>query len=94
MNILVVEDDVQMAGVLVDGLREESHNVSHATDGLSALRVSGQYSFDLILLDVMLPGMNGLEVTRQIRSRSSAVPVLMLTARDAVPDVVKGLDSS
>jgi DNA-binding response OmpR family regulator len=92
MNILVVEDDVNMADLLVDGLREEAHQVSHAVDGLAALRVSGQNSFDLILLDIMLPGIDGLEVTRQLRLRSSDVPVLMLTARDAPPDVVAGLD--
>jgi DNA-binding response OmpR family regulator len=93
MNILVVEDDVHMADLLVDGLREESHDVSYAADGVTALRVSGQNSFDLILMDVMLPGMDGLEVTKQLRLRSSDVPVLMLTARDSVPDVVCGLDS-
>jgi DNA-binding response OmpR family regulator len=92
MNILVVEDDVHMAGLLVHGLREESHDVSHAADGLTALRVSDQKPFDLILMDIMLPKMDGLEVTKQLRLRSSAVPVLMLTARDAVPDIVQGLD--
>lgn len=93
MNILVVEDDEFMADVLVSGLREESHKVQHAADGRAALRLTGDSAFDLILLDVMLPGMTGLEVARQLRLRRNSVPVLMLTARDALPDIVSGLDS-
>lgn len=93
MNILVVEDDELMADVLANGLREESHSVKRAADGRVALRLTGDASFDLILLDVMLPGMNGLEVARQLRLRSNSVPVLMLTARDALPDIVSGLDA-
>ena len=93
MNILVVEDDREMADVLVRGLREEAHDVEIARDGNSALRLSGDSSFDLILLDVMLPGLNGLEVAKRLRMRSEQVPVLMLTARDALQDVVIGLDA-
>src|SRR5580700_8945640 len=93
MNILVVEDDELMADVLVHGLREESYNVSRAADGRAALRQTGDTTFDLILLDVMLPGMDGLEVARQLRLRGNTVPVLMLTARDALPDIVTGLDA-
>src|SRR5580692_1520909 len=93
MNILVVEDDELMARALADGLREESHQVERAADGQSALRLAGDTSFDLILLDVMLPRMDGLEVARQLRLRCSSVPVLMLTARDALPDIVSGLDA-
>jgi DNA-binding response OmpR family regulator len=93
MNILVVEDDELMADVLVHGLREESYNVARAADGRAALRQTGDTSFDLILLDVMLPGMNGFEVARQLRLRGNTVPVLMLTARDAPPEIVIGLDA-
>src|SRR5208282_516327 len=93
MNILVVEDDEVMAEVLVHGLRDESYDVDRAADGRSALRLTGDKAFDLILLDVMLPGMNGLEVARQLRLRRNSVPVLMLTARDALPDIVIGLDA-
>jgi len=93
MNILVVEDDELMADVLVHGLREESYNVARAADGRAALRQSGDTTFDLILLDVMLPGMNGLQVARQLRLRGNTVPVLMLSARDALPDIVTGLDA-
>jgi DNA-binding response OmpR family regulator len=93
MNILVVEDDELMANVLVHGLREESHKVDLAGDGRVALRLTGGAAFDLILLDVMLPGMNGLEVARRLRLRGNSVPVLMLTACDALPDIVTGLDA-
>jgi DNA-binding response OmpR family regulator len=93
MNILVVEDDELMADVLVHGLREESYHVARAGDGRAALRQTGDTTFDLILLDVMLPGMNGFEVARQLRLRGNTVPVLMLSARDALPDIVTGLDA-
>jgi len=93
MNILVVEDDELMADVLVHGLREESHKVDLAGDGRVALRLTGDTAFDLILLDVMLPGISGLEVAKQLRLRGNSVPVLMLTARDALSDIVTGLDA-
>jgi DNA-binding response OmpR family regulator len=93
MNVLVVEDDAEMAELLVRGLREESHEVDLARDGRSALAISNGAAFDVILLDVMLPGMDGLKVARELRLRREQVPVLMLTARDALPDIVKGLDS-
>jgi DNA-binding response OmpR family regulator len=82
-----------MADVLVDGLREESYSVERAADGRAALRLAGDSTFDLILLDVMLPGVSGLDVAQQLRLRRNAVPVLMLTARDALPDIVTGLDA-
>ena len=94
MNVLVVEDDKEMAELLVRGLREEAHEVDLARDGRAAL-TAFQYSgtFDVILLDIMLPGMDGLEVAKQLRLRREQVPVLMLTARDALSDIVKGLDA-
>jgi|ERR1700683_2246748 two-component system OmpR family response regulator len=93
MNVLVVEDDAEMAELLVRGLREEAHEVDLARDGRAALALSSDGDFDVILLDVMLPGMNGLEVARQLRMRREQVPVLMLTARDALHDIVRGLDA-
>jgi DNA-binding response OmpR family regulator len=93
MNVLVVEDDREMAELLVRGLREEAHQVNLARDGRAALAISNNAAFDVILLDIMLPGMNGLEVAKQLRLRRDQVPVLMLTARDALSDVVKGLDA-
>jgi len=93
LNILVVEDDSQMAQLLAHGLREEDYNVNVANDGPAALELSRNTQFDVILLDVMLPGLSGLDVARQIRCRKQDIGVLMLTAKDTVPDVVKGLDA-
>ena len=93
MNVLVVEDDKEMAELLVRGLREEAHEVNLARDGRAALALSNNGSFDVILLDIMLPGMDGLEVAKHLRLRREQVPVLMLTARDALSDIVKGLDA-
>ena len=93
MHILIVEDEPEMAGLLTKGLEEESCQVSIARDGRAALDLSGQQAFDLILLDVMLPQLDGLEVARQLRRREAETPVLMLTARDTLGDIVKGLDA-
>jgi DNA-binding response OmpR family regulator len=93
LNILLVEDEAEMARVLVQGLQEESYRVDWARDGAAALALSKSASFDVVLLDVMLPGVDGLEVARQLRSRQNDVGVLMLTARDTLADVVKGLDA-
>jgi DNA-binding response OmpR family regulator len=93
MHILIVEDEPQMAGLLTRGLEEESYQVSVARDGRTALELSAVQAFDVILLDVMLPQMDGLEVAKQLRRREEETPVLMLTARDALGDIVKGLDA-
>jgi DNA-binding response OmpR family regulator len=93
MHILIVEDEPEMAGLLTRGLEEESCQVSIARDGRAALELSAMQAFDVILLDVMLPQMDGLEVARQLRRREEETPVLMLTARDALGDIVKGLDA-
>jgi DNA-binding response OmpR family regulator len=93
MHILIVEDEPEMAGLLTRGLEEESYQVSVARDGRAALELSSAQAFDVILLDVMLPKMDGLEVARQLRRREEETPVLMLTARDALGDIVKGLDA-
>jgi DNA-binding response OmpR family regulator len=93
LNILVVEDDAELAQILAQGLREETYEVDIARDGVTALELTRANSFDVVLLDVMLPGISGLDVARQLRCRKQDVGVLMLTARDAVPDVVRGLDA-
>jgi DNA-binding response OmpR family regulator len=93
MNILVVEDEPEMASALVRGLQEELLEVELAQTGNGALRLSEDHSFHVILLDVMLPDQSGFEVVQQLRRRSQDTPVLMLTARDALPDIVRGLDS-
>jgi two-component system, OmpR family, response regulator len=93
MHILIVEDEAEMAGLLSRGLREESYEVSVARDGRTALELSAVNAFDVILLDVMLPQMDGLQVAKQLRCRETETPVLMLTARDSLPDIVNGLDA-
>jgi DNA-binding response OmpR family regulator len=93
MNILVVEDEPEMASLLERGLREELYDVRVANDGRSALQLSESEPFDVILLDLMLPQINGIDVARRLRQRNHRTPVLMLTARDALNDVIKGLDA-
>jgi len=93
MKILVVEDEKGMAQVLRRGLEEDNHAVSLAGDGVSALSLAEDNKFDLVLLDVMLPGLSGIQVAQRLREIKQDVPILMLTARDSVPDIVKGLDA-
>lgn len=93
MHVLIVEDEPDMAQLLSRGLEEEQFEVSVARDGRTALEMSSAQPYDVILLDVMLPKMSGIEVARQLRGREQDTPVLMLTARDSLHDIVKGLDS-
>jgi len=93
VRILLVEDQSDAAQVLAKGLREQSYAVDIAPDGEAALYQASINDYDLILLDVMLPRRNGIEVCQGLRAGDSAVPILMLTARDAVHDRVLGLDS-
>ena len=93
MHILIVEDEPQMAGLLKRGLEEEAYQVSVARDGQSALELSSSRKFDAIVLDVMLPRLNGVDFTRELRLREQETPVLMLSARDTLSDVVCGLDA-
>ena len=81
-----------MAGVLKKGLEAENHRVSLAFDGLSGLELASTVEFDVLILDLMLPVIDGFEVARRLRRIDNETPILMLTARDAVPDIVKGLD--
>jgi DNA-binding response OmpR family regulator len=92
MRVLIVEDEKKMAELLKKGLEEEHHSVSIAHDGPTGLEMAELYEFDAVVLDIMLPGMDGFEVARRMRRNKSQTPILFLTARDAVPDVVKGLD--
>ncbi len=92
MRILVVEDERRMAELLRQGLTEEGHRITLAGDGREGLGMAESGTFDLIVLDVMLPGLNGFQVARQLRSRHNQTPILMLTARDSPRDIVEGLD--
>ncbi len=93
MRILVVEDDKKVARFLEKGLREEGYSVDVSHDGADGLVKARVYDYDLLLLDVMLPGRSGLEIVRHLRAAEKTVPVLMLTARDAREDIVLGLDA-
>ncbi len=92
MRVLIVEDESQMAALLRKALENENHTVTVALDGAEGLALAELHGFDVMVLDVMLPKLDGFEVARRLRQRKRAVPILMLTARDTVPDIVRGLD--
>jgi two-component system, OmpR family, response regulator len=92
VRILVVEDDLRMAAAIRRGLRYEGLVVDVARDGEQALRTVAATDYDAVVLDVMLPGLDGFETCRRLRADGRWLPVLMLTARDAVEDRVRGLD--
>jgi DNA-binding response OmpR family regulator len=92
MRILLVEDDDKMTALLRKGLEEDRHSVALAHTGPEGLHLSRSYRFDVIILDVMLPGLNGFEIARRLRQANSRTPILMITARDAAADVIQGLD--
>jgi two-component system copper resistance phosphate regulon response regulator CusR len=93
LSILLVEDEAKVADAVQAGLEADGYAVTAARSGEEALAAAAARSFDLVLLDLMLPGRDGLEVLRAWRARGSAVPVLVLTARDAIEDRVEGLDA-
>lgn len=92
MRVLVAEDDRGLRSVLERGLRESGYVVDATSDGEQALRFLDTYEYEVAILDWRMPKLSGLDVIRRIRLRGSALPVLMLTARDAAGDRVKGLD--
>ncbi|MEW5959094.1 MAG: response regulator transcription factor [Chloroflexota bacterium] len=92
-KVLLVEDEPQIAGFISRGLRREGYNVFVAADGETGLEMAFGELPDLIILDIMLPGIDGLNVCRQIREAQLQTPILMLTARDAIPDRVAGLEA-
>jgi two-component system OmpR family response regulator len=93
MRILIVEDDVKMAGLLHRGMVEEGHAADVARHGDDALWMARAVEYDAIVLDLLLPGIDGFEVCRRLREGGVWTPVLMLTARDSVEDRVAGLDA-
>jgi two-component system, OmpR family, copper resistance phosphate regulon response regulator CusR len=92
MRILIVEDEEKVSRFIVRGLIAESFAVDVAADGRAGLELATSYSYDLIVLDLMLPELSGTEVLRRIRNTDHRVPILMLTARDAVADKVEHLE--
>lgn len=93
VRILVAEDEPKMARVLQRGLEEEGYAVDHADSGIDALWQATEHPYDCLVLDVMLPDLDGFTIARTLREREIHTPILMLTARDAVADRVRGLDS-
>lgn len=93
MKLLIVEDDIAIASALKEGLEDESYAVDVAYDGDEGLRTALADEYDVIILDVMMPGMNGYEVCQELRRSGNSTPILMLTAKDQNRDVVKGLDT-
>jgi two-component system OmpR family response regulator len=91
MRILVIEDDPGVAGFVVGGLREAGHTVDHATDGNAGLELAGAGRFDALIVDRMLPGLDGLSILRTLRAAGDDTPALVLSALGEVDDKVKGL---
>jgi len=92
MRILIVEDEAGVAGFVEQGLTEAGYAVNVARDGADGLEYALAYEYDAIVLDIMLPKMNGLDMLREIRAKRVKAPVLLLTARDGLDDRVRGLD--
>ncbi len=93
MKILVVEDEKKVLSFIKRGLEEEKYSVETAMDGEEGLKMALDTSYDLIVLDWMLPKKDGLSMVKELRAKKTATPVLMLTAKDSVEDIVAGLDS-
>ena len=92
MNLLIVEDEKRMVELLRKGLEEEGHTVVCAVDGLEGWDLCRSYSFDMIILDIMMPKLDGYELAKRLRADKIPTPILMLTAKDSVQDIVRGLD--
>ena len=93
MYILIVEDEKKVAGFIKQGLQEERYTVDVAYDGEEALLLAEMNSYDLIVLDIMLPKKDGMEVLKDLRAQGLSIPILVLTAKDTLEDKVQGLDS-
>src|SRR5512139_2532755 len=93
MRILLVDDDRELAEYVRKSLEEENHAVTVCFDGSAGLRAAELTAFDIVVLDVMMPFLDGFEVTRRLRRQNVRTPILLLTARDAPEDVVRGLDA-
>jgi len=93
VRLLIVEDEPKMSDLLRDGMLREGHLVTVAKDGVEGLALATDFEFEAVILDRMLPLLDGAEVARRLRRAGRVTPILMLTARDAVGDVVSGLDA-
>jgi DNA-binding response OmpR family regulator len=92
MKILIIEDDVKIVNFLKKGLEEESYSIDYSHNGEEGLYLASVNNYDLILLDIMLPILDGIEVCKKIRASNINTPIIMLTARGSIEDTIKGLD--
>ena len=93
MRILIIEDEEKLCGILSRGLKAEGYSVDIAMDGQQGLELAATYTYDLLLLDVQLPGMSGTQVLQRVRSRNREVAILMLTAKDGINDKVEHFEA-
>ena len=93
MRVLVVDDEKEMAALLARGLVGEGYEVDVASDGIGAITLASEQRFDLAVLDVTMPGMSGFELCRRLRDQVQGIGIILLTARDAIDDRVRGLDA-
>ncbi|WP_118951682.1 response regulator transcription factor [Taibaiella helva] len=92
-KILLIEDEAAVVNLLKRGLEEEGHEISVAMDGRSGFEMATRHYFDALIVDIMLPGMNGIEICRNLREQNFVAPILMLTALGSTENIVTGLDS-
>lgn len=92
-KILLIEDEANVVSLLKRGLEEEGYSISVAMDGLSGYEMGSKHGFDLMIVDIMLPGMNGIDICRKLRLQKVATPILMLTALGSTENIVAGLDN-
>lgn len=92
-KILLIEDEANVVNLLKRGLEEDGYDISVAMDGKSGYEMAGRHNFDVLVIDIMLPGMNGLEICRNLREQNITTPILMLTALGSTENIVTGLDS-
>jgi len=93
MRILIVEDDRKLAHQLRKGMEEQGHAVAAVSDGMEGLEAARSGGFDVLVVDVMLPGLDGFSMVRRLRAAKHVTPILLLTARDTADDIVTGLDA-
>lgn len=93
MKLLLVEDEPNVASVINKGLTEHGHDVTVAPDGLLGLELASNHEFDVLIIDIMLPGINGMELCRQLRSKKKLTPILFLTALGTTENIVAGLNA-
>jgi two-component system, OmpR family, response regulator len=91
MRILLIEDDLNIASFITKGLKQEGYSIVHESDGISGYDLASEGNFDLVIIDIMLPGMNGYSIIERLRNRDNKIPVIVVSAKRTVDERVKGL---